>query len=202
VRKSEVIPIHISPRAVWVLVLVLALFVVFSAMFVFAGHGPAAAAVRPLVRSACPVTTPPRTVTPNFSQVVGTGPVYAMATSFTFPTMLFAYPPPKRSQFYGSKWGGQVLKLLGSPDYRGGLLLRGHQLGGPNAVRFGTLSIPFTNLRLPRAYNDPAVGGWAGWGTYIRLRRSGCYRLQIIGASFSETIVFRAKIVKNPPAVP
>ena len=148
------------------------------------------------------MTGPPRTVTPSFSQVVGAGPVYAMAASFTFPTMLFAYPPPKRSQFYGSKWGGQVLKLLGSPDYRGGLLLRGHQLGGPNAVRFGTGSIPFKALRLPRAYNDPAVGGWAGWGSYIRLRRSGCYRLQIIGTSFTETIVFRARIVKNPPAVP
>jgi hypothetical protein len=185
--------------------LVAAFFFAFSATFVYAGRRQAAAAVQPLLRhhrSACPATGPPRTVTPSFSQVVGTGPVYAMATPFTFPTMLFAYPPPRRSQFYRSKWGGQVLKLLGSPDYRGGLLLRGHQVGGPNAVRFGTESIPLKTLRLLPAYNDPAVGGWAGWGSYIRLRRSGCYRLQIIGTSFTETIVFRAKIVKNPPAVP
>jgi hypothetical protein len=197
VRKAEVLTIQIS-----VFALVVALFFLVSAVFVFAGSGRAAVAARPLLHSGCPVTTPPRTVTPHFSPVVGTGPVYAMATSFTFPTMLFAYPPPKRSRFYGSKWGGQVLKLLGSPDYRGGLLLRGHQLGGPNVVRFGTSTIPFKTLSLPRAYNDPAVGGWAGWGSYIRLRRSGCYQLRIIGTSFTETIVFRAKIVSNPPAVP
>jgi hypothetical protein len=156
----------------------------------------------PVMKSGCPATTGARKLTPGYAPAVGKGPIYVETGGFEFPAIPFAYPSPRQSQFYGSKWGGQILKLIGSPTYRGVVLIRGRQLDGPNLLRFGTGPTPLVNLRLPPGIHDPRVGRWAGWGNYLRLRVPGCYGMQIDGTSSSETVVFRAERVRHPFASP
>ena len=170
------------------------------------GGGARHLAARPLrlpkVTSACSATTGARKVTRGYAPAVGTGPIYIETGGFEFPTIPFAYPPPRQSQFFENKWGGQILKLIGSPRYRGPVLIRGRELDGAEVLRFGPGPHPSPLLRLPRGLYDPGVGGFTGWGSYVRLRAPGCYGIQIDGTSFSELVIFRAERVKHPPASP
>jgi hypothetical protein len=83
------------------------------------------------------------------------------------------------------------------------VLVRGHQLDGPNELRFnGGLHDPntidgpalapvLTDLRLLPVAN----GDGEPWGTalaYTRVRAPGCYAYQIDGLSFSDVVVFQA----------
>jgi hypothetical protein len=89
-------------------------------------------------------------------------------------------------------WG--VRKAMWGIDsrYVGPTLVRGHQLDGPDEVRFENGSPGFTEekrlhpeseLRFIGGYVRPAV---------TRVRTLGCYAYQVDGIGFSRTIVFHA----------
>jgi hypothetical protein len=74
----------------------------------------------------------------------------------------------------------------GDSGYRGPVLIRGRQVGGPGAVGFGEGHVPYDELQLQTGSGGPP------WQSFTRVRSPGCYFYQVDGTSFSETIVFRA----------
>jgi len=98
----------------------------------------------------------------------------------------FPYPPPPQ-QGWGNEWsGGKVLWLLVSP--RSSVLIRGHQIGGANEVRFGQGVKPLLEEKISAS----AVT----FGSTVRLRSPGCYVFQIDGKTFSNLIVFQAYLLE------
>jgi hypothetical protein len=91
-----------------------------------------------------------------------------------------------------AEWGIRKAMWGMNPRYVGPTLVRGHQLDGPNEIRFENGSPgfteekalhPATELRFVGGYIRPAV---------TRVRALGCYAWQVDGLGFSRTIVFRA----------
>ena len=78
------------------------------------------------------------------------------------------------------------------------MLFRSHRPGG---LGFGAGKVPWAEMDVP---GGPAggvglnPGGWRLWPGYARLRRPGCYGLQVDGTTFSEVIIFRACLSSNP----
>lgn len=113
-------------------------------------------------------------------------PVLGGLTSLDVP-FEFASAGPEYTE-----WG--VRKAMWGIDsrYVGPTLVRGHQLDGPDEVRFENGSPGFTEekrlhpvseLRFVGGYVRPAV---------TRVRTLGCYAYQVDGIGFSRTIVFHA----------
>ncbi len=108
----------------------------------------------------------------------GSGPVKLAGS----PTQLTLTP------FLGSAWQGARVTWTASGN-QGATLIRGHQLGGSQAVGFGEGHTPYDELQLDGRANGAPPGQWP---SFTRLRGPGCYGYQIDGTSFSEVIVFRA----------
>jgi hypothetical protein len=142
----------------------------------------------------CPVTLA-RTVSPNFGQAQGSGPVYPIGG---YPTLTFIYPPQRQQIWYASEWSGQKVLWIARPTYRGPVLIRGRQLDGPNALRFGRDLNPSREMRL-RSVGGSSPGGWQNRPSYTRLRAPGCYAWQVDGTTFSRVIAFRAELVQRAP---
>jgi hypothetical protein len=85
-----------------------------------------------------------------------------------------------------------------APAYRGPVLIRGGQLDGANAVRFGDGRFPSASLRISAAQSGD---GWRSLPSYTRLRARGCYAWRVDGRGFHEQIVFRAR-GELPPRPP
>ena len=98
------------------------------------------------------------------------------------PTQLTLTP------FVGSAWQGARVTWVAS-GYRGPILIRGHELGGPHAVGFGEGHVPYDELQLDGGSYGAPPGQWL---SFTRVRGPGCYGYQIDGTSFSEVVVFRA----------
>lgn len=110
------------------------------------------------------------------------GGLTSLDVPFTFASAGAAY----------AEWGIRKAMWAIDPRYAGPTLVRGHQLDGPNEVRFEDGSPgfteqkrrhPATELRFVGGYVRPAV---------TRVRALGCYAYQVDGLGFSRTIVFRA----------
>jgi hypothetical protein len=88
--------------------------------------------------------------------------------------------------------GWYVAKVLwvASPKYADHhALIRGHQIDGPNELRFESGSDP------PRALRFDGAGlgdGWRHQPSYTRVRAPGCYAYQVDGIDLSVVIVFEA----------
>jgi hypothetical protein len=130
------------------------------------------------------------TVNPNVGLVLGDGPVYPIGFDANG-----VYNFNSASQDSG--W--YILKVLWTVDparYSGPILVRGHQLDGPNEVRFGLGANPAVELQLdPKsstvgAASDP--NNWPNWPTNMRLRAPGCYAFQVDGTNFTTVLTFRA----------
>jgi hypothetical protein len=123
---------------------------------------------------------------------LGPGPVYPVLGS----VLGFVFPPPAGGSalFAGSAWGGTKVLWIAASSYRGPVLIRGRELGGPHEVRFGAARIPAAEMRLsvPGAYSVGEPAGWREWPSYTRLQAGGCYAYQVDGTRFSIVIVFRA----------
>ena len=132
---------------------------------------------------------------------VGGGAIYALAPGAADGALRYTHAGAFAGG--GSDWGGQVVLWVISLDYGGPVLVRGHQLDGPNELRFNggldepgatdnaALAPPILYLRLLPS-ND---GDGLPWGTalaYTRIRAPGCYAYQVDGLSFSYIIIFRA----------
>ena len=122
---------------------------------------------------------------------LGSGPVYPVGLASGTLTLAPAVN-------FGSKlWGGQKVLWFVLPSYSGPVLIRGGRLDPPGGdVRFERGNVPPKQLLLERATAVPGgVSPPAGaryMPSYTRLKGPGCYAYQIDGATFSETIVFRA----------
>ncbi|HEY8825785.1 MAG TPA: hypothetical protein VIP07_13005, partial [Candidatus Limnocylindria bacterium] len=94
----------------------------------------------------------------------------------------------------GSPEGGWYFaKVLwvASPSYTGRALIRGHQIDGPNEVRFENGSDPPLELRFD---GNPLGDGWRHQPSYTRVRAPGCYAYQVDGIPVSSVIVFEATL--------
>jgi hypothetical protein len=88
-----------------------------------------------------------------------------------------------------TEWhSGEYAVILVSPEYAGPVVVRGHQLDGPNGTPLGDIS-------------DTAgsPGQWRSWSGMVS-SPPGCYGLQADGAGFSEIIVFSINWGPPPPA--
>lgn len=140
----------------------------------------------------CP-TSSLRQLSPSFGPGLGAGPVYPIG--FTAEGVIPIQLPPFSSnhQFAGSQWGGEKVLWVSDPSYEGPVLIRGHQVDGPNAVRFDREpSTLIPELQFPPGYTANYSGGWRNFPSHTRLRAPGCYAYQVDGTGFSDVIVFEA----------
>jgi hypothetical protein len=134
----------------------------------------------------CPVV-PGRTVHPDLGPALGDGPVYLVGLG---TEAVLDIAPAKN--FESAEWGGNKTLYAVRPDYRGFILLRGHQLDGPNEVRFDRGDVPPAEQSFDAKPSPYVNEGWTIGGSYTRLRTPGCYAVQADGSTFSEVIVFVA----------
>jgi hypothetical protein len=94
---------------------------------------------------------------------------------------------------YGGPWAGGKVFWYVLPSYRGRVLLRGHRLDGPESLGFNGRRLPARELRIERNDTVSWEGqprGSRGVPSSVRVRASGCYGVQMDGATFSRVVVF------------
>jgi hypothetical protein len=150
--------------------------------------------------SPCP-TTPASQFSPDFAAGLGDGMVYAVGAGATQGLLRYAAPVPFGRPARG--WGTAEVMWVISLGYRGPVLVRGHQLDGPNPLGFddgaeqpigpedAALRIPLSALRL-LPHDDLDGIPWSGEIAYTCVRAPGCYAYQVDGVSFSSLIIFQA----------
>ncbi len=125
-------------------------------------------------------------VNPAFGEAIGAGPAYAVGLGLD-ATLNFV-KPATNNQFAGSDWGGQKVLWVVSPAYPGPILIRGHQVNGPDEIRFDAGINPPNELHIEASLNSD----WRSQPSFTRLRAAGCYEYQVDGLGFSEWITFKA----------
>ena len=148
-------------------------------------HLPTLAAGAP-----CPLS-PIHTVSANYGPVAGDGPAYP-TFGVSAPPGVLAYGPPQN--FQSQQWGGQKVLWVVAPTYSGPVLVRGHQLDGPNELRFdlGFSSGDPPPAELAFSALNLDANGWSGQPSHTRVRAAGCYAYQADGTTFSVAIIFQA----------
>jgi hypothetical protein len=114
-----------------------------------------------------------------------------------------AYPGAMRHGWHGAlivgvgtnpdRWVGVKNLWSVAPTYRGPVLIRGHEVGGPHQVGRGSSLHPLRILRIGFA-SAPGDHGDAG---ITRVPTLGCYAWQIDGTGFSRILVFRAMMLPH-----
>ena len=150
--------------------------------------------------AACPVTRG-AFVNQNVGVAVGQPPVYALYNVGSSADGVLRYSTAAVFGAASSTWGGQSVLWAIRPEAFGPVLVRGHQVDGPNALRFnggvdqqnyvGSWSAAplLSELRLRGSYD--AVS-WFYWGSFMRLSAPGCYAYQVDGLTFSYVFIFQA----------
>lgn len=124
----------------------------------------------------------------------GPGPVYPVAAE---PVVRVA-PGAGRGSWHYAK-----VLWLSAPVYSGPALIRGRQVGGPNAVVFGWREDggpPPTELRFPvwtGVTTADIPTGYRQQPSEVGFRVPGCYAVQVDGINFSLLVVF--PVVFDPP---
>lgn len=149
----------------------------------------------------CPVTrTPGKQLSPDFGLAVGTGPIYATGTIGIEGKLYY------RDSVVVNGWRPMKVLWIGDPDYLGPVLIRGHQIDGPNELRFGDLDRQedklFFNQVTQAETNTSSPSSWRNWPSYTYVRAPGCYAYQVDGIDFSYVIVVQAVDALPPPPVP
>jgi hypothetical protein len=138
--------------------------------------------------SACPVT-PALTVNPEIAEAAGDGPVYLVTGGYAIQ---FPFVQSVNSQGWAKQ--DRVWFLI-RPGVEGDVLARGHQVDGPNEVRFGEEDVPAAEL----VFKAPAQArlfpddSWSVFFSAMRLQEAGCYAIQVDSEAASSVIVFRAE---------
>lgn len=121
---------------------------------------------------------------------IGPGPVYPGLGSE--PTGDVIAPNAMTDGWFAGKVFWYV-----KPSYRGRVLIRGRRLDAPDPLRFIDESRRAPGLRIKRGdtveWNGQPPGS-RGEPSYIRIRASGCYGVQIDGTRFSRDVIFTASI--------
>jgi hypothetical protein len=152
--------------------------------------------------SLSPATSDVPGIHPYGEAALGDGPVYA---GFRGIPRLFQAFPAAKSGLAPSTWRTGDTVWISAPRYRGAVLVRGRRIDGKGTIGFGRSARPPLELRLPAGrWNAPpdilrrwpraARNGWRFALDQTRFRADGCYAFQIDGKSFSEVIVFGAKL--------
>lgn len=138
-----------------------------------------------------------RTVEPGFGPAIGDGPAYIVGMGTD--GVLHATGPMSKGRDI-TAWGNQFALFIIAPSYAGPILARGGQIDGSHALLFnggldqrgGFSPATPTLLRQLRIEGGSEWGEpWANWTSYLRMQASGCYAIQLDGATFSDLIVFR-----------
>jgi hypothetical protein len=140
----------------------------------------------------CPADTPEKRFQ-STNAVIGRGPAY-LNVGNSGNTLRIYDPAPLRFQTAAAGWGVGVLKVALAPTFRGPYVLRGGRIDAPGLIGFsGPAGVrPYSALQIPPR-PKPRAGMDVVWsGGYAFLTEPGCYAIQIDGATFSYTIVFRA----------
>jgi hypothetical protein len=122
---------------------------------------------------------------------VGRGPVYPGLGSTHGLISL------ERDTQFGGPWDSQKVFWYASPVYRGPVLMRGRRLDGPQWLGFDGRKVPARELRIAPGDSVKWQGqpiGSRGIPSSVRALVTGCYGVQIDGASFSRTVVFRIEL--------
>ncbi len=130
----------------------------------------------------------------NSEAALGVGPVYVENRGI-----------PRIWWFAGRRrqtWRGDEVLWIADPRYRGPVLVRGGAVHSGRPLGFGTGATPKRELTVPASAWRHQGRGWGrplhlrpGWrAAYatIRVKRRGCYFLQVDGNGFSETVTFFA----------
>lgn len=122
---------------------------------------------------------------------IGSGPVYPV-----LGTMSAVLNTAKDTQ-YGSQWQGQKVLWYVAPSYRGRVLIRGRRLDGPGWLGLDGTRVPRNELRI-EPYETVT---WSGQPRYsrgipssVRALSSGCYGVQVDGATFSNVLVVQVEL--------
>ena len=133
--------------------------------------------------SPCPVSAS-GIVNPQFGLAFGQGPVYAVLGIEANGIVNYAGARQEGGWFY------HKVLWIGSPDFRGPVLVRGRQLDGSRELGFGEGPEPSKELRL--LADNPSNPTWSDWPSDTRLRGPGCYAFQVDAPGFTEIVTFRA----------
>lgn len=149
----------------------------------------------------CPVTrTPGKQLSPDFGLAIGTGPIYATGTIGIEGKLYY------RDSATVNGWRPVKVLWIGEPDYLGPVLIRGHQIDGPNELRFGETERQkdelFFNEVTQAEANANSPSGWRNWPSYSYVRAPGCYAYQVDGIGFSYVIVVQAVDALPPTPAP
>jgi len=91
----------------------------------------------------------------------------------------------------------QKVLWVGAASYSGAVVIRGGRIDYPGWLKFALSgSSPVDELRLqePTAGSPGEEPGWREWPSYTYVPAAGCFAYQVDGTSFSEVIVFEARI--------
>jgi hypothetical protein len=137
--------------------------------------------------SASPVTSA-RTVNTDIAEVAGDGPVYLVTGG---QAIQFPFAQSANSQGWAKQ--DRVWFLI-HPGVGGDVLVRGHQVDGPNEVRFGEGDTPDAELvfQAPAQARLATDDTWSVFFSTMRLREPGCNAVQVDSEAASSIIVFRA----------
>lgn len=135
----------------------------------------------------CPVTLARHRPDPALNVVQGLGPAGPVGLSAR--GALTYVGPDQTTLFIDKSWGGAKVLWAVDSSVDGAVLVRGGELGGPRAVRFGDPAA----VELILAPQQPShPGGWRDYPGFTRLTAPGCYAFQVDAPSSSTIIVFRA----------
>jgi hypothetical protein len=102
-------------------------------------------------------------------------------------------PPP---QGWGSEWSGTKRLWLLDNRHVARVLVRGHQLDGPNEARFVYGRPAFTPENKLNPVPELRLDQWQDNPSQTRLRAPGCYAYQVDGRTFSYLVVFEARLAE------
>jgi hypothetical protein len=135
----------------------------------------------------CPVTLTKHRPDPEMGELWGSGPVGPVGLN---GGVLQYHTAARSDGFTDVAWGEQKVMWGVDPAITTPVLVRGHQLDGPNAVRFEDPAVPELVLD---PQEDALPGGWRTYPGSTRLRAYGCYAYQADAVGGTWTIVFRAE---------
>jgi hypothetical protein len=134
----------------------------------------------------CPVTTETGQV--GAYPGLGPGPAYPWGTHSVITMRI---PPPEH---WGREWSGTKRVWLLDNRYVARALVRGHQLDGPNEVRFVYGRPAFTPEKTLNPVPELQLDQFRDYPSLTRLRTPGCYAYQVDGRTFSYLVVFEARL--------
>ena len=95
-------------------------------------------------------------------------------------------------------WTGTKVFWYAKPEYRGPAIVRGRRIDGPGSLRFAAGRHRLSrDLRIGRRDTvtwDGQPPGSRGLPSYVFIRSTGCYAVQIDGTRFSRTVIFTASL--------